>query len=382
MGQTWAATRAVAGRNGTTVSERVRALLEAVAADWGPFETAGLTFWQRDTARLAAVGLVALLALLLALHLSWRRRRGTGRIVLPALLRTMRPGRLAWLRDAPAALFAAGLPFALIALADPRAALVASDTSYPGRRIALMIDASDSMRSPFKAPSLNAGAQQQAFFTTVAAATRFVELRRQGPYRDLMALIEFGNRAYVITPFTTDYDNLLLSIALVGDPLEFSKFPDPGTVIGSAVEQSVAIFQAFDFLEASGNLMVIFTDGEDTNAAVNGRPLDDILKAASDNEIPLYFVRVNYDKGYNEAVPDALWKTAVEQAGGRFYIARDEQSLLQAIADIDRESVGAIQLRQYSTQQPRFAPFALAALGLWAGAAALRLTLPACSTVP
>ena len=27
-----------------------------------------------------------------------------------------------------------------------------------------------------------------------------------------MALVEFGNQAYVITPFTSDYDNILLSI--------------------------------------------------------------------------------------------------------------------------------------------------------------------------
>jgi hypothetical protein len=293
----------------------------------------------------------------------------------------MRPARLAGLRHAPAALLAAGIPFALVALADPHASLSASEVTYPGRRIALMIDASDSMRSKFSAPSLNSGTQQ-AFFTTVAAATRFVELRRQGRYRDLMALIEFGNRAYVITPFTSDYDNLLLSIALVGDPVEFSKFPDPGTIIGSAIEQSIAIFKAFDFLEASGNLMVIFTDGEDTNAVVNGRPLDDILKAATDNKIPLYFVRINFGKGFNEAVPDALWKDAVERAGGRFYIARDEQTLMDAIADIDRGSAGTIQVRQYTTQQPRYASFALAALALWATAAALRLGLPMFSTVP
>jgi VWA domain-containing protein len=363
------------------VSEGLRALAAAVAADWGSFETTGLTFWHRDFARLAGVGFAALAVLLLATSFSIRRRQGRGRVVLPAVLRTMRPARTAWLRHAPAVLFAAGFPFALLALADPHASLSASEVTYPGRRIALMIDASDSMRSKFTAPSLNAGTQQ-AFFTTVAAATRFVELRRQGQYRDLMALIEFGNRAYVITPFTSDYDNLLLSIALIGDPVEFSKFPDPGTIIGSAIEQSIAIFKAFDFLEASGNLMVIFTDGEDTNAVVHGRPLDDILKAANDNKIPLYFVRINYGKGYNEAVPDALWKESVEKAGGRFYIASDERSLMAAIADIDRGSTGAIQIRQYTTQEPRFASFALAAMWLWAAAATLRLSFPMFSTVP
>jgi hypothetical protein len=146
---------------------------------------------------------------------------------------------------------------------------------------------------------------QPAFFTTVAAAQRFVELRRKGKYRDLMALIEFGSRAYVITPFTSDYDNLLLSMSLIGDPVEFSTFPESGTVIASALEESIEIFKAFNFLEASGNLMVIFTDGEDTTSIVHGRSLDDILKSAVDNKIPLFFVRTNYDKEFGEGIPDA-----------------------------------------------------------------------------
>ena len=50
--------------------------------------------------------------------------------------------------------------------------------------------------------------------------------------------------------------------------------------------------KAFNFLEASGNLMVIFTDGEDTTSIVQGRSLDDILKSAVDNNIPLFFVLV------------------------------------------------------------------------------------------
>ena len=181
----------------------------------------------------------------------------------------------------------AGLPLALLALAEPYTALVSQTVSYPGRRIALMIDASDSMQTAFTAATLNTrAATEPAFFTTVAAAKRFVELRRTGKYRDLMALVEFGDRAYVITPFTSDYDNLLLSIALIGDPIEYSMFPDPGTVIASALEQSIEIFKAFQFLEASGNLMVIFTDGEDTTSLVHGRSLDDILKAPSTITFP------------------------------------------------------------------------------------------------
>lgn len=275
------------------------------------------------------------------------------------------------------AAFVAGIPFAVLALADPYSSLVAQTVTYPGRRIALMIDASDSMQSAFKAPSLNSRNEvQPAFFTTVGAAQRFVELRRKGKYRDLMALIEFGSTAYVITPFTSDYDNLLLSMSLIGDPVEFSTFPESGTVIASALEESIEIFKAFDFLETSGNLMVIFTDGEDTTSIVHGRSLDDILKSAVDNKIPLYFVRTNYEKEFGQGIPDAKWKAAVEKTGGRYYIAKNEASMLAAVDDIDHEAAGKISARQYTSQQPRFTVFALIAFMLWSLAATLRVTTP------
>src|SRR5262245_8809653 len=113
------------------MTDGLRALLDALAADWGAVDTAGLAFWQRDIARLAAVAFAAAVALLLIGRLSFRRRRDQGRIVLPAVLRSMRAGHVAWVRDIPALLLAAGLPFALLALADPHASLVASEATYP-----------------------------------------------------------------------------------------------------------------------------------------------------------------------------------------------------------------------------------------------------------
>jgi hypothetical protein len=171
-------------------------------------------------------------------------------------------------------------------------------------------------------------------------------------------------------------------MALIGDPVEFSLFPDSGTVIASALEESIEIFKAFDFLEASGNLMVIFTDGEDTTRIVHGRRLDDILKSAVDNKIPLFFVRTNYDKEFGDGIPDAQWREAVEKTGGRYYVAKNEATLIAAIDDIDREAVGAISARQYSSQQPRFTLFALIAFALWSGSAGLKVVSPWFSRVP
>jgi hypothetical protein len=336
-----------------------------------------LQFWQRDEARLALIALIAWLAVLLAWRLIRPRRIGRDGLALPALFGTTRPVTGAWLRHIPLAPLVAGIPFAILALADPFSALVSNDVSFPGRRISLMIDASTSMTTTFRTETLNTVSKVgPAFFTTVAAAERFVQLRQQGKYRDLMALVEFGDQAYVITPFTSDYDNILLSIALIKDPVEFSRFPNHGTVIARALEQSLGLFKAFDFLEASGNLMVIFTDGEDTTVLTQGRKLDEILESAIANKVPLYFVRTNYDKGFGDLIPDKAWTAAVAKTGGKFYAVSNERDLLRAIEDIDRVSAGAIQLRQYTSQQPQFAFFAFAAALLWTAAAALKLLVP------
>jgi Ca-activated chloride channel family protein len=352
----------------------LEALVRSRAAEWQTLSLEALQFWHRDVARLALIALVAILVLLLTVRLVFahRAKRGLG---LPALLaRFGRPG-FAALRHVPVAFVAAGIPFALLALADPYSALVREDASFPGRRISLMIDASTSMSTSFKTETLKTRSQNgPAFYTTVAAAEQFVQLRLKGKHQDLMALVEFGNQAYVITPFTSDYDNILLSIALISDPVEFSLFPDRGTIIAHAVEQSIDLFKAFDFLEASGNLMVIFTDGEDTRAEYEGVTLDEILASAVEHQIPLYFVRTNYQKALGDIIPDALWKKAVEKTGGKFYAASDEASLMRAIRDIDRLAAGTIHVKRYTTEQPRFAVFALMAAALWSVAAAIKLS--------
>jgi hypothetical protein len=251
----------------------------------------------------------------------------------------------------------------------------------PGRRISLMIDGSSSMLAPFASRNLTTkdAPMEATFFTSVAAAERFVRLRMDGGYRDLVSLIEFADTAYVITPFTTDYDNILLSLSLIGNMGEWENFPDRGTVIAQAVEQAVALFRAFDYLEASGNLMVIFSDGEDAEVTEAGRNIDDVLADAVKAKVPVYFVRIS--KG-NSKLPDAIWQRAIAKTGGRFFTAVDEAAVLRAIREIDKASAGTVEAREYSARLPRFAPYALAAVSLWVLAGALRLLAPQFRTFP
>jgi hypothetical protein len=320
----------------------LREFATGLVADWRALTADGVQFAYRDDPALIAAGLVGLTLVVLAVRLLIGRRLTREAVTVPALFGAVRTSPLAWLRHTPRVLAgrAAGAPRSgpCSPRSSPQTSVVSRAPHRPHDR-RLRQHAS----TAFKAGTAQRARETEAAFHDGGRPSGSSSCAARAKHSDLMALIEFGDRAYVITPFTSDYDNLLLSIALIGDPIEFSMFPDPGTVIASALEQSIEVFKAFDFLEASGNLMVIFTDGEDTTSLVHGRSLDDILKSAVDNAIPLYFVRTNYGKAFGDGIPDAQWQAAVERTGGRYYIARDEQSLLNAVHDIDQAAVGAIQ---------------------------------------
>jgi Ca-activated chloride channel family protein len=356
----------------STLSQ-LSALLGREIADWQTFRVADLDFWHRTEGWMAIGGLLAAAVILLMVRLLIRHSARPRGVVVPALLGA-RLRRAPLLVHAPAALFVVGIPCFVIALADPFTALVSREATFPGRRIVIAIDASISMRGSFPTTELKTGGPtSMTFFTAVSAAERFVQLRITRKYRDLIGLVEFGNQAYVIVPFTSDYDNVLTSISLIGDQRELNQFPDGGTIIMQAINQTVDLYKTFNFLEASGNLMVIFTDGDDAVYQLGQMTLDQVMQTAVDARIPVYFVRTNFRRERGRVIPDQRWIPAVEKTGGKFYAASDEKTLLAAIHDIDRLATGTIEFKQYSSQQPRFTMFALIAAAFWSGAAGLKL---------
>ena len=206
--------------------------------------------------------------------------------------------------------------------------------------------------------------------------------RMAGPYHDLIALIQFGNEAYVVTPFTTDYENVLLSVRLVSDPKEWGRFSDWGTTIIEGIDEGLQLFESFDFINASGNLMIVFSDGRDSELNRMNRPLDELVAEARRHRIPVYMIRTAYRQPFGRVREDAIWKPVIERTGGRFYAAPDEESIFKALAEIDRLSPGKIDVRQYSVQRPRYAGFTLIAVALWAAAAVMKLGVSAFRSFP
>jgi Ca-activated chloride channel family protein len=349
--------------------------------EWLRLRWSDLRFTAAEDAMLV-LAVLAAGAVLLALVRSLRgARRRRAAVALPSILPVMRPAPWAAVRHAPFVLFLAGLPFFAVALADPVTAFTREELTYQGRRIALVVDGSNSMILPFRTATLKPRSDR-AFFTATASAEYFMKLRMDGPYRDLIALIQFGTYAYVVTPFTTDYENVLLSLRLISDPVNWARFSDGGTTILEGIAEGAKLFRAFDFANASGNLMVVFTDGIDNRLHLQGQSIDQLVASARQSAIPVYMIRAGFNRKFGDVREDPLWKEAVERTGGRFYAASDESTILQAVRDVDRVAAGRIDVREYTAYQPRFSGYALIAVALWLAAGAFKLGVRRFSTFP
>jgi len=356
------------------------AVMRGTLNEWLQLRWGDLRFGQPAAAFLLGAVLLAI-PLMLLLARGRPSRHAPRQMTLPAVLPVMQRSGLSPLRHAAFVLFVLGIPFFALAFADPRVTAVREETSQSGRRIAILIDASGSMVLPFEAPRLRP-VMDRAFYTAVAAAERFVRLRMTAKHSDIIGVVEFGNEAFVVTPFTTDYENVILSLRLIGDPRAWNRFNVFGTTIIQGIDQGLQLFGTFDVLGASGNMIVIFTDGNDGETTFRGRTLEDMMAEARDRDIPVYMVRLGFDKRLGDVTWDSLWKPTVERSGGRFYPAFDEDTMLRAVSDIDRLSTGRIAVRQYSAVSPAFPGYALVAVALWLTAGALKRTFPYCRTFP
>ena len=362
----------------------VRELLYAVRDtldQWLSLRTSDVHFDQTWIAVLVLVVLLAAAALTLLARGLRSQKAGRTHVALPAVLPVMRRSHLAVLRHAAFVVFLLGVPFFAVALADPHTSFTREETSYPGRRIALLVDGSSSMVMKFETKTLKT-AENRAFYTAVAAAEHFMKLRMNGRYHDLIALIQFGNEAYVVTPFTTDYENIMLSIRLISSPKEWGSFNDWGTTIMQGLNQATQLFRAFDFVNASGNAMVMFTDGRDDEKDLKGKPIEAVVADMKKYKIPVYMIRTGFDLREGQIPTDKLWKPIVEQTGGRFYAADSEQAILRAESEIDKLATGRIDVREYTAQRPRFDGYALVAIAFWLTAGIMKLGFRTFRTFP
>lgn len=217
-----------------------------------------------------------------------------------------------------------------------------------GRDLMLAVDLSGSMRTT----DMELGGQAVDRLTAIKAVLGDFLARRVG---DRMGLIEFGTQAYGVTPLTWDRrsvrEQLMTSEAgLAGD----------NTAIGDAIALAVKrlIAPGANGTAASDRVLILLTDGVSNAGTIE--PLKAAQLAASEH-VRIYTIGFGgnspadsllgislpmQDDGVDE---DTLRKIAA-QTGGRFYRARDTESLAGIYAELDRiEPV----LRDQRAERPR-----------------------------
>src|SRR4029453_2585281 len=108
-------------------------------AEWRNVRVAELLFTHRNAARFAVVLLIAVSLGVLILRAVFARRGGTRQVALPAILPMFRHSPFSFVRHGALLLFLCGLPFFILAFADPFTSLTQQEVSFPGRRIGILV---------------------------------------------------------------------------------------------------------------------------------------------------------------------------------------------------------------------------------------------------
>ena len=128
--------------------------------------------------------------------------------------------------------------------------------------------------------------------------------------------------------------------------------------------------------------MVILSDGQDNNVQIGSMTLEQVLRKAVQYHVPVYMIRTAYSRTLYDVIPDQIWKKAIDATGGKFYPAANQETIMQAIKDIDAAATGRVDVREYAVRQPRFSRFALTAVAFWTLAIGLQMTLRVFRTFP
>ncbi|GEM_PF-276510 len=192
----------------------------------------------------------------------------------------------------------------ITALADPVTEKVRTLHNAKGYSVALLLDASYSMR------------EDRRFETAKAVLSDFI---RRRPY-DRMALEVFGDRARLAAPMS--YDKSGLETIL--------KHLRPGVAGGRDTALYEALFAAADLFDKepkNNRVAILLTDGIDTVGSV---PLETAIRRVKEAGIRVYTIGVGDD------FRRQVLKRIATETGGAFFDASDPKELASIYARIDR----------------------------------------------
>jgi Ca-activated chloride channel homolog len=258
--------------------------------------------------------LLCLIPVLIMLFLGLQRLRARAlqRFGEPAILERLAENASKAKRWVKFALLMFTFALLILGLANPQIGTRMEEVKQEGVDLFVALDVSLSM----KAEDIKPNRLEKAKFEL-----RNLIARLRG---DRIGLVVFAGEAYTQFPLTTDYSaaNLFL------DAVDVDAVPTPGTSIGSAIRRAM---ESFNFEEPSTKVLVIITDGENTEG--------DALEAAEESArkgVLLYTIGMGSPSG----TPIPLVNAAGQQVdfkrdqSGAVVMTRLDESTLEQIATV------------------------------------------------
>ena len=317
---------------------------------------------------------VLLLLLLLPAWWLWRRRRRPAAIVF-SRVSVLANGPRAGRGIARALLVARNLVLVglIIALARPRSAGRAEQSTTEGINIVIAFDISSSMLAEDFQP-------QNRLEVARDKVKQFIAMRSS----DRIGVVAFSGEALTQVPLTTDYPVVMAAV----DNLQPGQLED-GTAIGTAIATA-----ANRLRDAPGNsrVVVLLTDGVNNRGSIDPRTA---AQAAAAFGVKIYTVGVGTEgmapvpvgrgvfglryENRPVEIDDALLTDVAKRTGGRYFRARDAVALQRITEEIDRLERTPVRTRVYTRYSELYRwplGIALLALALELSLAAWRGPLP------
>lgn len=255
-----------------------------------------------------------------------------------------------------------GISFRLLAIAALIVAMARPQTSYEEKKsegegidVVLCIDVSGSMLAQDFSPNRLEAAKQ--------VAAEFVKYRPT----DRIGLVIFAGESFTQCPITSDHEMLEAQIYGIR-----GGFMVDGTAIGSGLATSV------DRLRTSttkSKVVVLLTDGENNGGLIDPRTAKDIARTLG---IKVYTIGVGTE-GFAPTpvqtpggdiimqqervnIDEKLLTEIARETGGRYFRARDNESLKQIYAEIDQLEKTRIEIKTTRRYTEKYYPLVMIAL--------------------
>ena len=317
---------------------------------------------------------VLTLLLLLPIWWVWRRRRRPAAIVF-SRVGILATGPRAGRAIARALVIARNLVLIglIIALARPRSAGRAEQSTTEGINIVIAFDISSSMLAEDFQP-------QNRLEVARDKVKQFIAMRGS----DRIGVVAFSGEALTQVPLTTDYPVVMAAV----DNLQPGQLED-GTAIGTAIATA-----ANRLRDAPGTsrVVVLLTDGVNNRGSIDPRTA---AQAAAAVGVKIYTIGVGTEgmapvpvgrgvfglryENRPVEIDDALLTDVARRTGGRYFRARDAAALQRITEEIDRLERTPVRTRVYTRYSELYRwplGIALVALALELSLAAWRGPLP------